>query len=156
MDALFFPDHLLISTQSLHMEADIISIQPASSPPVAFHKGALGALMVNLYPHGTCWSPWHLSPPGWPQSRYGSWYNASKSESAGTVRHWQAANMQWKTKEKLPENELKISPVRSYLFEHVWSLSRSGWLLIVKPFSWETHLMELKSFPGLTWKRPWL
>lgn len=42
---------------SLCTEADIISIQPASFPPVASHKGALGALAVNLYPHGTCWSP---------------------------------------------------------------------------------------------------
>lgn len=58
MDACpLFPDHLLLSTQSLLMEADIISIQPASSPPVASHKGALRALVVNLNPHGTCWSP---------------------------------------------------------------------------------------------------
>lgn len=64
---------------------------PPLSLPVASHKGALGALAVNLYPHGTCWSPWHLSPSGWPQSRYGSCYNASKSKSAGIVRHWQAA-----------------------------------------------------------------
>lgn len=53
----FFARHLLSSTRTPHMEADIISIQPASSPPVASHKGALGALAVNLYPHGTCWSP---------------------------------------------------------------------------------------------------
>lgn len=160
MDACpLFPDHLLLSTHSLLTEADIISIQPASSPPVASHKGALGALVVNLYPHGTCWSPWHLSPSGWPQSRYGSHYDASKSESAGIVRHWQAATtsrhaVAFENKGNLPENELKVSPVRSYLLERVWSLSRSGSLLIVKPFSWEIHLMELKSFPELTWKRP--
>lgn len=52
-----FSDHLLLSAQRLHMQTDIISIQPASSPPVASHKGALGALVVNLFPHGTCWSP---------------------------------------------------------------------------------------------------
>lgn len=47
-----FSDHLLLSAQS-----HIISIQPTSSLAVASHKGALGVLVVNLYPHGTCWSP---------------------------------------------------------------------------------------------------
>lgn len=50
------PD-LLLAPASGGMTS-FISIQPASPPPpVASHKGALGALVVNLYPHGTCWSP---------------------------------------------------------------------------------------------------
>ncbi|CAB1440569.1 unnamed protein product [Pleuronectes platessa] len=40
-------DHLLLSTQPPPHGADIISMQPASSPPVASHKGALGALVVD-------------------------------------------------------------------------------------------------------------
>lgn len=59
-----------------------------------------------------------------------------------------------KLKETFQSVEQKYHQLRSYLFERVWSLSRSGWLLIVKPFSWGIHLMELKSFPKLTWKRP--
>lgn len=91
MHALFLPDHLLLSARLRTWELTSSVFSPPLPPPVAFHKGALGALVVNLYPHGTCWSPWHLSPSGWPQSRYGSRYRASESESACPGRLWRTA-----------------------------------------------------------------
>ncbi|KAI9519440.1 hypothetical protein NQZ68_027621 [Dissostichus eleginoides] len=36
-----------LTTCCFNTVSDIISIQPASSPPVASHKGALGALVVD-------------------------------------------------------------------------------------------------------------
>lgn len=63
-------------------------------------------------------------------------------------RQWQAATAgknASENKTRLLQNELKVWAVKLFLFEQHWSLSRSDWLLIVEPFRWEIHLMELKS-----------
>lgn len=134
--------------QSLHMlTVSVFSALPPSSCPS--HKAAPGALALSLSSHGACWGPWYLSPSGWPQSRSGSiTLQCPQVCICCYSRQWQAATAgknASENKTRLLQNELKVWAVKLFLFEQHWSLSRSDWLLIVEPFRWEIHLMELKS-----------
>lgn len=159
---LFFFLTTCRSQHSLYMRADIISIQPASFPSCRFSqrspRGISGEplstwdLLVPLTPVSLRLTPVTL----WIMLQCLQVWIRRHSQTLTGSYHRPTRSGAFENKGNLPENELKVSPVRSYLFEQVWSLSRSGWLLIVKPFSWETHLMELKSFPELTRRRPGL
>lgn len=142
-------DHLLLSAAH---ETDIISIQPASPPSCRFSQrspqGISGEplptwdLLVPLTPVSLRLTPATL----WITLRCLQVWMCRRAQTL-TGRYQQPVfNKPSENKGNLPENELKASTVRSYLFEQVWSLSRSAWLLIVEHFSWETHLMELKKF----------
>lgn len=68
---------------------------------------------------------------------------------------WPTCSGLFKNKRKTSRERIKSITTKIIFIQTLaWSLSRSGWLLIVKTFSREIHLMELKSFPELTWKRP--
>lgn len=148
----FFPDHLLLATQSLHTKADIISIQPASPPSCRVSQrspqGISGEplptwdLLVPLTPVSLRLTPVTL----WITLQCLQVWICRHSQTLTGSYHWPTRSGLFENKGNLPESELNVSPVRSYLFQQVWSLSRSGSVLIVKPFSWEIHLMELKKF----------
>lgn len=143
---------------------------PLHPPPVS----ALRQVSVNWGPHGTCLSPWHLSPSGQTPSQASDHATVTPSLKApSALGSWQVASRHWwwwwwwwvcrGQRQKKP-NKGSLPELKSTGSEIIFIPSRlvtfTVWLDIdSKSFRSEmlfNGFLFFKSFPGLTQKRPWL